>query len=119
MANIEQLVAENRLGRIIAMLGSDKDGEVLAAVAALKRTLNASGGDLHDLVALLEGKVRVVYSKSSTPLLWRDKVAACLKEWNFLNEWEKDFIQKLSMQRYIPTEKQAAVLNKLYNSLFT
>ena len=43
-----------RLANLIRMLASDKDGEVLAAVAALKRTLAGSGADLHTLAARVE-----------------------------------------------------------------
>jgi hypothetical protein len=43
-----------RLANLIRMLASDKDGEVLAAVAALKRTLAGSGADLHTLAASVE-----------------------------------------------------------------
>jgi hypothetical protein len=39
----------DKLGKLIRLLGSDKDGEVLAAVGALRRALRADGRDLHDL----------------------------------------------------------------------
>ena len=38
-----------RLGQYIKLLASDRDGEVLACVAAMKRTLSGQGLDLHDL----------------------------------------------------------------------
>jgi len=38
-----------KIGKLIRLLGSDKDGEVLAAVGALRRALRADGRDLHDL----------------------------------------------------------------------
>jgi hypothetical protein len=37
------------IGKLLRLLGSDKPGEVLAAVDALKRTLAASGRNMHDL----------------------------------------------------------------------
>ena len=40
---------ETRLARLIPRLGSDRDAEVLAAVAAIRRTLDRDGRDLHDL----------------------------------------------------------------------
>lgn len=121
MANLEKLVAENRLGRIIALLGSDKDGEVLAAVAALRRTLKANGADLHDLISLLEGKVKVVHEKGgpSAPLSWREKIVACQRERDFLTEWERGFLESMSMWNRKPTEKQSAVLDRIYKSLYT
>ena len=38
----------SRLGQYIRLLASDQDGEVLACVAAMKRTLAGQGLDLHD-----------------------------------------------------------------------
>ena len=40
-----------KIAKLIRLLGSDKPGEVIAAAAALKRMLAASGKDLHDLAA--------------------------------------------------------------------
>lgn len=42
-----------KLGRLLPRLASDRDGEVLATVAAIRRTLTREGLDLHDLAARL------------------------------------------------------------------
>jgi hypothetical protein len=42
-------VVAPRLGQLIRLLASDKDGEVLATVYALRRVLSNAGLDLHDL----------------------------------------------------------------------
>jgi hypothetical protein len=42
-----------RLGKAVALLGSDQDGEVLAAARAIGRTLDAAGMDWHGLAALV------------------------------------------------------------------
>lgn len=44
-----------RVGKFIALLASDKDGEVLAAVSAIKRALAAEQLDLNDLAKALNG----------------------------------------------------------------
>jgi hypothetical protein len=49
------------------MLGSDHDGEVLAAVAALKRTLAENELDLHDVAAAVTSKKR---SAKSLEKIW-------------------------------------------------
>jgi hypothetical protein len=41
--------AADKLGKLLRMLSGDKDGEVLAATAAIKRTLAAEGSDIHAL----------------------------------------------------------------------
>src|SRR5688572_3970247 len=43
-----------RLGQLIRLLSSDKDGEVVAAVRAIDRTLKAAGADIHALADLVE-----------------------------------------------------------------
>ena len=45
--------AQDRLGKLLRMLSSDKDGEVLAATAAIKRTLATEGLDIHSLADVL------------------------------------------------------------------
>jgi hypothetical protein len=42
-----------KVAKLVRLLASDRDGEVLAAVAALKRTLVASDADLNDLADVL------------------------------------------------------------------
>jgi hypothetical protein len=43
----------DKVAKLVRLLASDRDGEVLAAVAALKRTLGAGGADINDLAAAL------------------------------------------------------------------
>ena len=43
-----------KLGRFIRLLGSDRDGEVIAAARALIRVLNTAGTDLHALADHVE-----------------------------------------------------------------
>ena len=45
---------EQRIALIIRLLGSDKDGEILAAAAALKRTLASAGTDFNGLAHGIE-----------------------------------------------------------------
>ncbi len=44
-----------KIRKLLPLLGSDKDGEVLGAARAIHRTLQSAGSDLHDLAARLEG----------------------------------------------------------------
>jgi hypothetical protein len=43
-----------RVGQLIRLLASDRDGEVVAAARALKRTLTSAGQDFHSLADSLE-----------------------------------------------------------------
>ena len=65
-------VDADKVGKLVRLLASDRDGEVLAAVAALKRTLGAGGADLNDLAdALVAGlKPRTPRTPERTPAKW-------------------------------------------------
>jgi hypothetical protein len=47
---------EERLGKLVKLLASDKDGEVIAAARAIARTLNNAGADFHELAARIRGE---------------------------------------------------------------
>ncbi len=47
---------KNKVMKIIPMLGSDNDGQIVAAATALKRVLQANGKDLIDLSKALTKK---------------------------------------------------------------
>jgi hypothetical protein len=44
-----------RLEKLIKLLTSDKDGEVVAAARAIHRTLEGAGTDIHELAARIKG----------------------------------------------------------------
>jgi len=43
-----------KVGKLVRLLGSDQPGELVAAVQALRRTLESAGSDLHNLAASIE-----------------------------------------------------------------
>jgi hypothetical protein len=47
-----------KVGKLVRMLSSDRPGEVVAAAAALKRTLEAGGLDIHDLASAVESGLK-------------------------------------------------------------
>ena len=47
--------AEQKLEKLLKLLTSDKDGEVIAAARAIKRTLDGAGTDIHELAARIKG----------------------------------------------------------------
>jgi hypothetical protein len=47
--NKNQPLDTSKVAKLVRLLGSDKDGEILAAVPALRRTLGVAGIDLHGL----------------------------------------------------------------------
>jgi hypothetical protein len=61
-------VCQAQFGKLLRLLASDKDGEVIAIVAAIKRTLASRSLDFHDLaVAVDVGLQKQPPAKSKTP----------------------------------------------------
>jgi hypothetical protein len=58
---------DTKIGKLIRLLGSDKDGEVLAAVGALRRALRADGRDLHDLADAVALGLKPSTTPASSP----------------------------------------------------
>jgi hypothetical protein len=51
--NKNQPIDTAKVAKLVRLLGSDQDGEIVAAVAALRRTLGVAGIDLHDLADVI------------------------------------------------------------------
>ena len=68
MRPAESLTAKTQFGKLLRLLASDKDGEVIAAVAAIKRTLASRSLDFHDLADAIDvGLQKQPPAKSETP----------------------------------------------------
>ena len=108
-----------KLARLIPRLASDHDGEVIATVAAIRRTLDRAGLSLHDLAARLADATPVppkAKPKQTDPhhaehlarAVWlRDNVH------NDLTEKQADFVAKaigLLQAGHALTDKQAGWL---------
>jgi hypothetical protein len=57
-----------KVAKLVRMLASDRDGEVLSAVGALRRTLGAGGADINDMAAAVV--VGFKNSKRQQPTRW-------------------------------------------------
>jgi len=58
----------SKLSKLIPLLASDQDGEVVATARAIQRLLKTAGADLHDIVAALEKP------HTETVVIYRDKI---------------------------------------------
>jgi hypothetical protein len=137
--------AEEKLAKLMRLLASDKDGEVLAAVQALKRTLNGSGADIHDLAARVTGggkltnsemqkiydaayeagkndaAVSTGFNSVDSTQSWHEMALYCAANINSprLFPSERDFINDMVRwtERKEPTTKQGDWLHKIYMRL--
>jgi hypothetical protein len=112
------------VGKLVRLLGSDKDHEALGAARALKRVLTSVKLDLHDLANVVEfaahREIPQVEATTDNPFsrMRRSDVRAVLRVCHDyrdeLSVKERGFIDTLSRWRGQPTERQMAWLSSLY-----
>jgi hypothetical protein len=99
-----------RLGKLIRLLASDKPGEVVAAAAAIDRSLRSAGLDIHRLADVVD---RSALDSQSAP----DHSQTAETDWHEIRDWcavradrlsarERQFIDSMTHWRGQPTEKQ-------------
>jgi hypothetical protein len=100
----------SQIGKLLRLLlGTDKDGEAVAALTALKRALTASGLDHHALAAVIE---RGLSALSISPPVqrttddWRSTASFCRAHRDDLTEREAIFIDNLLASYRTLTPKQ-------------
>ena len=85
-----------RLGQLVRLLGSDKDGEVLAAARALGRTLETVGQDFHALADIVERSAPAHHRgcddhRAMARWLLNSGARLSPKEWAFVADMAKRF----------------------------
>ena len=89
-----------KLTKLVLLLGSDKPGEVVAAAAAIGRTLHAGGADWHDLAEVISrpGPEPTRPPAHSRLRRWQDIAQGDRAAWlgvliasQALSEWERSF----------------------------
>jgi hypothetical protein len=133
------VVNAEKIGKLIKMLSSSNDGEVVAAARAILRTLEAEGGDIHELAErveeskLSEAEMRRIYDRAFAD--GRESVAAAAnfstlrgpsfyemaceiqhKDDGRLTPKERDFVEDMVRwcARREPSEKQGKWLHAIY-----
>jgi hypothetical protein len=106
-----------KLGKLIPLLASDKDGEVLAAARAIGRTLKSAKSDFHDLVAAL---TPAVSQETPSDVSDMSVVVQPLNGHPGLTAWETNFIASIARQparRRPLTEKQRTCIMRAWERL--
>jgi hypothetical protein len=118
--------AAERLTKLLLMLSSDRDGEVVAAVRAIDRTLKDAGADWHDFAArlLVSAKARSSHratrarrTETNTDGNWHEMREFCLRHSVLLRSRELEFVTGLGGWRGDLTEKQLAWLSAIHEGL--
>ena len=111
------LPAVPKLTKLIPLLASDKDGEVVVAAArAIGRTLEAVKADFHDLARALSAPPE----PSSEPDSNLPFIVRCLHQHPALTEWEAKFLASivaLQARGRRLSDKQRAVIFKTWDRL--
>jgi hypothetical protein len=87
-----------QLGKLVLMLSSNHDGEVIAAARAIDRVLKSSRMDWHDLAQAI--------CPPADHCDWHDLLAFCASHMIRLNSRERDFLQSIARRRSDLTERQ-------------
>jgi hypothetical protein len=116
---------QDKLGKLLRILSSDKPGEVVAAASAIMRTLAAEGLDIHSLADALcqptpraERKTQSA-STSAEDIDWHSVACECEAHGAFLNLREQKFVTDMMAwtARATPSERQQAWLLLILNKV--
>jgi hypothetical protein len=101
-----------RLGQLIRLLGSDQDGEVVAAARALRRTLASVDADFHSLAATIERSTPEVSNRGQ---YWRDMARWLINESGaHLTPKEQAFVCDMATWPGELTDRQEAWLRAIF-----
>ena len=110
-----------RLEKLLLMLSSGSDGEVVSAARAIDRTLRTAGADWHDLTRLLATPAPKSQTKKprddDSTSEWRGMRTFCAVRHCALSPRESAFIFDLKYWHGELTEKQRAWLTAIYERL--
>lgn len=105
-----------KLGKLVLLLSSPNCGEVVAAAAAIGRTLDSAGATWHDLAAALIVRPAPEPQRAAPPApSWFSIVQNCLRYPEALTPRERAFLRDVSprIAGNSPTAKQAAWINAI------
>ena len=101
------MIDRDRLSKLLGMLGSDHDGEVINAARAADRLVRDAGLRWPDIAMPVPPRGRGD----------NDPVGFCLSRPAALTDWEQRFLRSIERQRYRLTAKQCAVLGGIVSKV--
>lgn len=107
------------LGQMIGLLGSDHDGEVLAANRQIKRILTSQGMSYNDLVDIVRNDSAPGRAPQPEGFGLKEMAQAILQNEDMLKDHERRFVTQVMVRAaarrdYQLTEKQAKWFSFLY-----
>jgi hypothetical protein len=109
---VTALVDLQRLARVCGLLGSEHDGEALAAARQAEKIRKKVGVTWEELL------VPSIRPRSADPLPeeltdWRSACHFCLERYRSLTSWELDFVATVARYQKPPSAKQLIILQRL------
>lgn len=107
-----------RLTRLLAMFGSDYDGEVVNAARAAQRLIKKSGETWESVIANGSANNSSGHSqyqpqkKREQPATFHAEIHECLKKENLCTGWERQFLNDMLLRMHL-SEKQRAIINRI------
>lgn len=101
-----------KVARLVGLLASDHDGEVIGAARALRRVLDGAGLDLCDLAAVIEGRQNA-QDRPGRPEPHAEAMLKALLASAALTAWERGYCSDLARLIYRGARLSAAQLDKL------
>jgi hypothetical protein len=87
-----------QLSKLVLLLSSNHDGEVIAAARAIDRVLKSSRLDWHDLAQAICLPLPAVLHPCDDRD-WRDLLAFCASRMNSLSSREREFLRSIARWR--------------------
>src|SRR5690242_17855475 len=106
------LVNRQRLARVCGLLGSDHDGEALAAARQAEK-LRKKLGLTWDELLVPPTRQRAADPPPEELTDWRLACHFCLERYWLLTSWELDFVATVARYTKPPSAKQLIVLQRL------
>src|SRR5215472_12773340 len=104
------------LAKLVRLLSSNRDGEVVASVHAMRRLLASVGLSLHDLADAIELPARISQHDDDAGD-WRVMAKACAQCPHLLSKREISFVTTMTRWRGKPSRKQAEWLETIYDRI--
>jgi hypothetical protein len=109
---VTALVDRQRLARVCGLLGSDHDGEALAAVRQAEKIRKKLGLTWEELL-VPSPRQRAADPPPEDLTDWRWACHFCLERYRWLTSWELDFVATVARYTKPPSVKQMIILQRL------
>jgi hypothetical protein len=93
-----------QLSKLVRMLSSSHDSEIVATARAIDRVLRSHRLDWHDLAQAICLPALAIHPCDDAD--WRDLLAFCASRMNCLNSREREFLRSIAHWRGNLTERQ-------------